>query len=131
MAVVGAVRWKPDTYRSSLETTVAGLSVDPEGDGPPEGTIVMVAQLVAYDDQRFPNPQAYQSGNPATEQWVTVLYAEPIMMDLSAFASMTDQQAQDAWADALAAFGARLLPAVPVLIRAVRAAKIAPPVTIT
>lgn len=49
MAIRGAVRFKPDMYRSTLEATVGELNAAAT---PPTGTVFMVAQLVAYDDTR-------------------------------------------------------------------------------
>lgn len=60
MAIKAAVRWKPDTYRSSLETTVSGF------DGTTvTGSIVQITQLVAYDDSVVTGGN-YKPGDPST-----------------------------------------------------------------
>lgn len=127
MAIRVACRWKPDTYRSSLETTVAGL--DPAA-MPPAGTIVMHAQLCAYDDTVVTGA-SYKAGDPVTERAIVVLYEESISMDLAGFDSLTQAQATQQWADALAVFRDRVSPAAPALLRAIRAARIASPVVLS
>lgn len=139
MAIKGAARWKPDSYRTTLEATVLGLNptgetTDPEtGEttqtGTPEGTVVMTAQLVAYDDTQLTG-QNYQAGHPDTERKLVVLYEETVMKSLGGFASMTQAEAAAEWATALQAFSARVAPAGPALVKAIRAARTAPPVLI-
>lgn len=130
MAIKGAVRWKPDTYRTSLEATVLELDPAPEGGGPPEGTVVMTAQLVAYDDTSFGAGNAYRPGHRDTEDKLVILYEEPVTKALAPFKAMTAQEAQAEWATALEAFRDRVLPAGSTLVKAIRAARLAPPILI-
>jgi hypothetical protein len=89
----------------------------------------MVAQAVAYDDTVVTGA-TYQAGDPATERNLVVLYEEPITKELAIFEPMTAAQATAEWAAALDAFKARVLPAGPLLVKAIRTARIAPPVLI-
>ena len=127
MAIKGACRWKPDIYKTSLETTVANL--DPTAT-PPTGSVVMTAQLVGYDDTKIGAGNPYAPGASGVEQFITVLYEEPITKELSAFEVMSQAQATAEWAAALDAFKTRVLPAGPLLLKAIRAAKIAAPILI-
>lgn len=127
MALKGAVRFKPDVYRTSMEATVGSL--DPAA-SPPSGTVYMVAQLVAYDDAVVTGGN-YKPGDPATEQNVTVLYEETLSQELAAFAGLTQPQATALWTAALNAFQVRVTPAGPVLLRAIRAARLTPPVVLS
>jgi hypothetical protein len=126
MAIKGAVRWRPDAFRSPLTTTVANL--DPTAT-PPAGQVVMIAQLVAYDETAVTGAN-YRAGDPATERELVILYEEPVSMELAAFDGLTNAAAAALWSTALDAFKARVLPAGPVLVKAIRAARIAPPVLI-
>lgn len=126
MAIRGAVRYKPDTYRSTLSTTIANF--DPAAT-PPAGTIVMTAQAIAYDDTQV-TAANYQPGDPATERNLVVLYEEPISMELAAFDGLTQAAASQLWTDALTAFKTRLTPAGPVLVKAIRSARLAPPILV-
>lgn len=130
MAIKGAVRWKPDVYKSSLEATVLGLNASPDGGGAPTGTVVMTAQLVAYDDVDFGAGNPYRPGHRDTEDKLVILYEEPVMKALEVFAAMTAAQAQAEWEASLTAFRDRVLPAGPTLVKAIRAARLAPPVLI-
>lgn len=123
MAIRGAVRFKPDMYRSSLEATVAGLNAAAT---PPTGSIVMMAQLVAYDDTVVTGAN-YKPGRPDIEQEITVLYEEPIMMDLSVFSGKTQAQSTAMWSTALTDFANRVSPAAVSLLRAIRAARLSAP----
>ena len=126
MAIKGAVRWRPDAFRSPLTTTVANL--DPAAT-PPTGQVVMIAQALVYDDTKVTGAN-YKPGDPATERELVILYEEPVSMELAAFDGLTEAQAAALWEDALTAFKTRVLPAGPVLIRAIRTARTAPPVVI-
>lgn len=137
MAVKGAVRYKPDTYRSSLETLVAGLSPQgaqtnpgvqpPTYDGVPAGDVVMVAQLVAYDDVQLQLAN-YKPGDPLTEQYITVLHERPITLALAAFNGLTQTQATALWTAELNSYKTWVTPAATTLLRAIRAARRANPV---
>lgn len=126
MAIKGAVRWRPDAFRSPLTTTVANL--DPAAT-PPAGQVVMIAQLAAYDDQQV-TAQNYEPGDPATEKRLVILYEEPITMELAAFDGLANAQAAALWTDALDDFKTRVTPAAAVLVKAIRAARTAPPVVL-
>lgn len=126
MAIRGACRWRPDAFRSPLTTTVANL--DPAAT-PPTGQVVMHAQLVAYDDTVV-TPASYSPGDPATEKALVILYEEPITMELAAFDGLTTGAAAALWADALTEFKTRVTPAGPVLLKAIRPARIAAPILI-
>lgn len=126
MAIQAAVRWKPDIYRSSLETTIQDF--DPTAT-PPTGQVVMTAQAVVFDNTVVTGAN-YKPGDPATERNIVVLYEEPITMELAAFDGLTEAQAKAAWDAALADFLARVTPAGPLLIRTIRAARISPPIVV-
>lgn len=137
MAITGGVRWKPDTYRSTVNTTIqnfnpTGTTTDPEtGEttetGIPSGGVVMIAQAVAYDTEDFANAP-YLPGDPETERKLVILYEEPIVKDLSAFHNMTQAEADAEWRNSLQDFLDRVLPAAGTLVKAVRPARIAPPI---
>ena len=124
MAVRGAVRFKPDVYRSSLETTVSGLKPDAT---PPEGTVYMVAQLVAYDDTVVTGGN-YVAGDPATERNITILYEETLGKELASFNALTQPQATAAWTTSLDQFRIRVEPAAANLLKAIRGARRTNPV---
>lgn len=126
MAIKGAVRFAPDVYRSSLETTVAAL--DPAAT-PPTGTVVMRVQLVAYDDAVVTGGN-YSAGDPATEKNLVVLYEDTLQMELATFNGLTQPQATTLWTNALSAWGATVSPAALNLLKAIRGARISPPVVI-
>lgn len=123
MAVRGGYRWKPDAYRSTTSTTIQDF--DPSAN-PPTGGVVMIAQAIAYDDAALKDV-AYRAGVSDTEAAIVVLYEEPVVMDLTAFASMTGAEATAAWGTALTDFETRVAPAMPVLIRAIVPARQAAP----
>jgi hypothetical protein len=128
MAIKGAVRFKPDMYRSTLEATVGGLQPTPEGGGPPKGTVYMPVQLVAYDDAQVGtggNP--YVPGAPASEQFITVLYEDTLQMDLAAFNGISQAAATALWATALDNWKTWVTPAGVNLLKATRAARNLPP----
>lgn len=119
----GAARFKPDMYRSSLETTVAGL--DPSAT-PPSGAVYMPVQLVAYDDQVVTG-QNYVPGDPATEKNITILYEDTLQMALEAFDGKTQNQASAMWQEALESWRDAVAPAGPNLLKAIRSARLSPP----
>jgi len=106
-------------FRSTLEATVMGL--EPAAT-PPTGTVVMPAQLIAYDDTVV-TPANYEAGNVDTERHITVLYEEPLTMDLAAFDGITQAAATALWTDALEQWKTRILPAAPNMLKAIRAAR--------
>lgn len=123
MAIRGAVRFKPDMYKSSLETTVANLN---PAAAPPTGTVYMPVQLVAYDDTVV-TAGNYKPGDPATEREITVLYEDTLSMELSAFNGITQAAATTLWTNALANWKALVTPAGPNLLKAIRSARLTPP----
>lgn len=123
MALKGAVRFKPDMYRSSLEATV--LSLNPLA-SPPTGTVVMPVQLVAYDDAVV-TAGNYVPGDADTEKNITVLYETSLQMELAAFNGLTQPQATALWTNALATWKTWVTPAALNLLRATRAARLTPP----
>lgn len=141
MAIKGAVRWKPTMYRSSMETTVIDLNprgeqYDEEGDvtgqtGIPEGTLVFIAQAVAYDDAAVgttANP--YRPGDPATERHVVILHERTYTKSLAAAHAATQAQIDADLAATLAAYRDWILPAGPALVKAYYAARMAAPVLV-
>lgn len=126
MAIRGAVRFKPDMYRSTLEATVGALDASAT---PPTGTVYMPVQLVAYNDTEVGtqgNP--YVAGDPASERFITVLYEETLQMELAAFQGKSQAAATAMWTAALTEWRDAVAPAGPNLLKAIRAARIAPPV---
>lgn len=126
MAIKAAVRIKPDTYRSSLSTTIQNF--DPAA-APPTGQVVMVAQAIVYDDAVLTGTN-YQPGDPVTERNIVVLYEEVITKELAVFNSLTQAQATAEWTAALNEFMTRILPAGPTLVKAIRSARLAAPVPV-
>ncbi len=126
MAIRGAVRFKPDMYRSTLETTVGSLNAAVT---PPTGMVFMPVQLVAYDNAKVgtaDNP--YVPGSPASEVEITVLYEDTLSMELAAFQGISQAAATALWTAALTNWRDQIAPAGPNLLKAIRAARIAPPV---
>ncbi len=126
MAIKGAVRFKPDIYRSTLEATVGSLNAAAT---PPAGTVFMPVQLVAYDDTKVGtagNP--YVPGAQASEVEITVLYEDTLSMELAAFQGISQAAATALWTVALTNWRDAIAPAGPNLLKAIRATRIAPPV---
>jgi hypothetical protein len=141
MAIKGAVRWKPDAYRSSIEATVIDLNPtgqynDAEGNplpptGVPGGTIILVAQAVAYDDAKVGgagNP--YRPGHPDTEREIVVLHEQTRQYDLSAVQTMTQAQVNSFLNSELIAYKNWVLPAGTSLVKTFYSARMAPPVLV-
>lgn len=124
MALKGAVRWKPDTYESSILTKIS--SFDPTTT-PPTGDVVMIAQLVMYNDV-IVTPENYKKGDPATESNITVLYEAPITKSLSSFSGMTAGQMATEWANTLSTFRLFVQPAATYLANVLWTARNAPPI---
>lgn len=128
MTIKGAVRFTPDMYKSTLEATVGSLDASAT---PPTGTVYMPVQLVAYNDTEVgtqANP--YIPGDPASERYITVLYAGTLSMELAAFQGINQAAATALWTTALNAWKDAVTPAGPNLLKAIRAARIAPPILI-
>lgn len=118
MAIRTGVRFKPSVYRSSQETINAGLNPSPEGDGPPEGTVVRIVQLVGYNDAEVTtggNP--YRPGDPATERFIYILDEQPKMIDLSAINGKTQNQVNAIWSAVLSDYKTQMQPAVASLVK--------------
>ncbi len=127
MAIKAAVRWQPDAFRTSLETTIQNF--DPTTT-PPSGTLIRMAQLVVYDDTEVTGGN-YAAGDPATERNLVLLYAEPIGMELALFQPLNAAASAAAWATALQAFANRVTPAVALLVKAQRAAMRTAPIVLS
>lgn len=126
MAIKGAVRFAPDMYKSALESTVGQLNA---AASPPTGTVFMPVQLVTYDDTKVGtagNP--YVPGDPASEVHITILYTDTLSMELAAFQGKSQAAATALWTDAITAWRDAVAPAGPNLLKAIRAARIAPPI---
>lgn len=136
MAIRGAVRWRPDVGRSASQSSILNLIPSPrdaDGNatgGHPSGTIVMIAQLVAFDDARIGGPNPYRPGSPDTEREVTILYEQVFTKELAVLGQMTEAQATSEWTATLQGFRDEHLPAVCPLIKAIRAARMSPPIVI-
>ena len=125
MALTGGARWKPDATTGSLETKVEWRDKS-AGDG----RIVMVAQLVAYDDQSFNAQNTYRPGHPDSERNLIILDQDPKHIELTALASMTQAEKDAAWAAELQAFWDSYPNAVKIaLATSMWAAKRAAPIT--
>lgn len=143
MAIKGGVRWKPDQYRTSLEATVTDLNptgqqYDENGNpttatGVPEGTVVMIAQAVAYDDAVFGDGAGqvpYRPGDPETERHLVVLHEETKMYELSAAYAPTAAQIDAFFAAELEAYRDWVLPAGGTLAKVMYTARMAPPILV-
>ena len=141
MAIKGAVRWKPDTYRSSIEATVVDLNPlgqysDVDGNplpptGVPGGTLIFVIQAVAYDDTKLGtvgNP--YRPGHPDTEREIVVLHEQTRQYDLSAVQTMTQAQVNSFLNSELLAYKTWVLPAGASLVKAFYGARMSAPVLV-
>ena len=123
MATVDRARYKPDTYRSTLEAIVAELNPTVT---PPTGTVYLPVQIVSFNDTDFPAAN-YRPGDNGIEQFVTVIYESVISVQLEGFEGMTAQQVQDDLIARLDAWAQTVKPAIPRLRRIIRAAKRLPP----
>lgn len=141
MAIRGAVRWKPDAFRSSLETTVIDLNPtgqysDAQGNplpptGIPGGTVVFVLQAVAYDDARLGIPaNPYRPGHPETEKEVVVLHEETRQYALSAVNGLTQAQINAFLASELTSYKNWILPAGPNLVKVFYSARLSAPILV-
>jgi hypothetical protein len=126
MAIKGAVRWKPDTYRSSIEATV--MELDPSVT-PPGGSVVLIIQAIAYDDTVV-TPANYQAGHPDTERNIIVLHEQVKQYALSAAHSMTTAAINSFLAGELVAYKNWVLPAGPALIKAFYGARTTAPLLV-
>jgi hypothetical protein len=117
-----AIRWKPDVMRTSLETLSI---VDQAG----EGSITMIAQLVAYDDTKV-NGATYVPGDFASEKFIVVCHERVFTYDIAglpaAFAQIQAKFAAD-----MAAFRDEIQPNALRLALICAAAKLSPPVAVT
>lgn len=96
MAMRYGIRWRPPAYRSTTEAII--VNRDASADPPQPGQRVQVLQLIVFNDQEVGtagNP--YVPGAPATEQHLAIVDEVPIMLDVSAFRGLTNQQAQARW----------------------------------
>lgn len=140
MAIRGAVRWKPDAYRSSIEATVAELNPtgvqppdaqgNPQPDsGVPGGSVVMIAQAVAYDDTIVTGAN-YQAGDPATERNIVVLHERTYTFDLSVAHTSTQAQIDTLLTNTLNSYRSWILPAGPALVRMFYSARRSAPILV-
>lgn len=96
-----AIRWKPSNLRSTLETVI--VPGNPDATPPTSPARVAVLQAVIYDaDKVATTGNPYVAGAPASEQFITTILETPIQLAVSAFAGLTDAQAQALWDQALA-----------------------------
>lgn len=121
MAVKAAFRYKPDTYRSGLETIVENF--DPAAG---TGTLVLPCQMVIYDDTKVTGAN-YVPGDPSSERNINVLYEDVIRLDIAATAALSQAAMQTAISDALAQWGNSVKPSATALGKIVLAAKRAAP----
>lgn len=125
MAIRGAVRWRPDIGRSSLESYLEDFNPDVT---PPTGNVVMIAQVVAYETTDFggANPP-YREGDPASERLITIIDQIVVRKSIPAMYAMTQAQIDAEWEASRQAIATRYLPHGPALIRMIRGARKAPP----
>lgn len=83
MAVKAAIRYKPDTYRSGLETLVEGFNP-----ATGTGTIILPVQVCIYDDVVVTGAN-YVPGDPSSERNINVLYEDQLRFDIATLAAMT------------------------------------------
>lgn len=128
MAYKVAVRIKPDTNATSLETRIQGSSaavIDGPGGSSMADTraIVKVIQLCAYDDTKVAiagNP--YVQGAEPTERFVFVLDQKVITVALAQFAALSMAQSIAYWQGQLDAAYNEWLPDVQLYLKAGSAA---------
>jgi len=119
-----AARYKPDTYRSSLETLVQNFNPTAV-----TGTIVLPVQLCMYDDTVVTGAN-YQPGDPASERNINVLYEDQLLFDIATLGAMTQANLSTFLANQLTAWGQSVKAAGPALGRIVVTAKRAAPVQV-
>lgn len=122
MAMKAAIRWKPDVMRTSLETLSL---IDTAG----EGSITMIAQLVAYDDTKV-NGATYVPGDFASEKYIVVCNEQVYTYDIAGLPS-TFAQIQAKFAADMAAYRDAIQPNALRLALICAAAKLATPVPVT
>jgi len=124
MAIKGAIRWKPDVYRSSTNTTIAGLVLPAAtSTDKPQGTIIMIAQAVTFDDIRFGPVNAYRPGHVESEIFVDVLFEQAIQKDISVFIGKSYAECEAIWDAELEAFKTWVTPHGTLLVNAIRPAR--------
>ena len=130
MATRGAVRWRPDVGRSASQATIMDFNPAPLDEnglpsgGPPTGSVVMIAQVIAYNNERVDTAaKPYRPGHQDTEEDITVLYEQVFTKELAVIGKMTQAQAEAEWAATLQSFRDTHLGAIDPLIKAIRAAR--------
>jgi hypothetical protein len=123
MALAVRARYKPDAFRSSLESLVANLDATVT---PPTATLALPVQVVVYDDTVV-TAATYRPGDPAVEQYITVVIEETLSVALEGFAALTAAEATADFAARLDAWVLTVKPALPLLAKALYAARRLPP----
>lgn len=87
-----AVRWRPQAYRSTIET------IDTASSGTNAGDRIETLQVVVYDDTQLATPgNPYVPGSPATEQFLRVVTETPISLGVDAFVGKTYAESKALW----------------------------------
>ena len=117
MAVKAAIRYKPDTYRSGLETLVEGFNP-----ATGTGTIILPVQVCMYDDTVVTGAN-YTPGDPASERNINVLYEDQLRFDIATLTAMTQANLTTFLSTQLANWGQAVKAGMPGIGRIVLAAK--------
>ena len=121
MAIKAALRFKPDTYRSGMETLIEGFNP-----ATGTGTIILPVQVVMYDDTVVTGAN-YTPGDPASERNINVLYEDQLRFDIAALTAMTQANLSAFLTSQLNAWGQIVKPGMTGIGRIVLAAKRATP----
>jgi hypothetical protein len=123
MAIIDVVRYKPDMYRSSLESLVSELDTDVT---PATGTVHLNVQAISFDDTVV-TVQNYVPGAPETERNITVTLEDVISLSLASFDGQTPAQITGRLMTELDSWGSTMKIAIPNLRKVMRAARRAAP----
>lgn len=91
MATTVKARYKPDAFRSGLETLVEGANPVTGG-----GTIVLPVQAIQYDTADIADINSVVFGDPSVERFITVLYEDKIQQDIETMVAMPDNASRTA-----------------------------------
>jgi hypothetical protein len=123
MAIRGAVRWMPDSRSNAQQSYLEGFDT---GTTPPSGNVVMIAQVVAYDDTQVTGAN-YREGDPSTERLLTIIDQVVVRKSIAGMYNLTQAEVDAGWEAERQAIAARYLPHGAALVKMIRGARKAPP----
>lgn len=127
MAIQARVRYKPDTFRNGIETTIENKGRDAEGNL--TGQFVRIAQLVAWDSSAF-SIADYLAGAEASERYLALADQEVVRLDVAAFRGVTWAEAEALWQAELDRLAADWQADKDVLLKGAGGVRLADPVAI-